>query len=65
MPEGTSRFYEETKINLTTDILEKISPIIDGIAGGHATAAGCNGKKNSKEANQQILEILKNEISKG
>ena len=61
---STPEFYEKTKIHLGKDILEKIGNIIDGVGGGHSTAAGCDGKKNSEEANHQILKILESKISK-
>ncbi|NVM05161.1 MAG: DHH family phosphoesterase [Candidatus Helarchaeota archaeon] len=55
---STTRFYEQTKIHLGKDIMEKLSSIINGVGGGHATAAGCNGTQNAKEANEQIIKIL-------
>ncbi|MFX1449980.1 MAG: bifunctional oligoribonuclease/PAP phosphatase NrnA [Promethearchaeota archaeon] len=55
---STNEFYETTKIHLGKDIMEKLSPIINGVGGGHNTAAGCNGTQNAEEANLEIIKIL-------
>ncbi|AMQ18046.1 DHH family phosphoesterase [Thermococcus peptonophilus] len=39
-------------------IMEKVGPIIDGSGGGHAGAAGANGKKNLDEAIKLILKEI-------
>ncbi|ASJ00638.1 DHH family phosphoesterase [Thermococcus gorgonarius] len=39
-------------------IMEKVGPIIDGSGGGHAGAAGANGKKNLDEAVRFILKEI-------
>ncbi|WP_297420332.1 bifunctional oligoribonuclease/PAP phosphatase NrnA [Thermococcus sp.] len=39
-------------------IMEKVGPIIDGSGGGHAGAAGANGKKNLDEAVKLILKEI-------
>jgi phosphoesterase RecJ-like protein len=57
-------FYEQTKFHLGKDLMEKIGPIIKGQGGGHDTAAGCNGTENGPKIINNILEILKNKISK-
>ena len=39
-------------------IMEKLGPVIDGSGGGHAGAAGANGKKNLDEAIRLILKEI-------
>lgn len=39
-------------------IMEKVGPVIDGSGGGHAGAAGANGKKNLDEAIKLILKEI-------
>ncbi|ASJ06905.1 DHH family phosphoesterase [Thermococcus pacificus] len=39
-------------------IMEKVGPIIEGSGGGHAGAAGANGKKNLDEAIKVILKEI-------
>ncbi len=60
---STTEFYEQTRIHLGKNIMEKIGLIINGVGGGHSTAAGCNGTQNAKEANEQIIKILNNLLS--
>ncbi|WP_297092189.1 bifunctional oligoribonuclease/PAP phosphatase NrnA [Thermococcus sp.] len=39
-------------------IIEKVGPVIDGSGGGHAGAAGANGRKNLDEAIKLILKEI-------
>ena len=39
-------------------IMEKVGPVIDGAGGGHAGAAGANGRKNLDEAIKLILKEI-------
>lgn len=39
-------------------IMEKVGPVIDGSGGGHAGAAGANGRKNLDEAIKLILKEI-------
>lgn len=41
-------------------IMEKVGPIIEGSGGGHAGAAGANGKKNLDDAIRVILKEVEN-----
>ena len=59
---STRAFYENTGINLGTDVMDPIGVLIDGEGGGHANAAGANGKKNLDEALEKSLEIIRNKI---
>ena len=56
---STRMFQDETGIHLGRDIMEKVGPILSGTGGGHAGAAGANGKKNVNGAKEFILKYLK------
>ncbi|NJF24300.1 bifunctional oligoribonuclease/PAP phosphatase NrnA [Thermococcus sp. Bubb.Bath] len=45
-------------------ILEKVGPVIDGSGGGHAGAAGANGKKNLDEAIKLIVKEIEKFLAK-
>ncbi|MHA2179545.1 MAG: DHHA1 domain-containing protein, partial [Candidatus Thorarchaeota archaeon] len=59
---STRSFFENTSINLGTDIMNPIGAIIDGKGGGHANAAGANGKRNLDKALEKSLEIIRGAI---
>jgi nanoRNase/pAp phosphatase (c-di-AMP/oligoRNAs hydrolase) len=59
---STRAFHESTGINLGADVMDPIGGLIDGEGGGHANAAGANGKKNLDEALDKSLEIIRNII---
>jgi nanoRNase/pAp phosphatase (c-di-AMP/oligoRNAs hydrolase) len=59
---STRAFHENTGINLGIDVMEPIGGFIDGEGGGHANAAGANGKKNLDEALDKSLGIIRNII---
>ncbi|MDI3475776.1 MAG: hypothetical protein PWQ95_1504 [Thermococcaceae archaeon] len=40
--------------------MEKVGPIIEGSGGGHAGAAGANGKRNLDDAVRLILKEVEN-----
>ncbi|MHA1299974.1 MAG: DHH family phosphoesterase [Candidatus Helarchaeota archaeon] len=61
---STPEFYEKTNIHLGKDILAKVGPIMNGLGGGHPTAAGCNGKKDANEGKKYIIKILKEKLPK-
>ncbi len=46
-----------TKLHLGK-VMEKIGTIIDGVGGGHQTAAACNGKKNGEKGIKRILKDI-------
>jgi nanoRNase/pAp phosphatase (c-di-AMP/oligoRNAs hydrolase) len=52
-------FYDETKINLGTDVMEPLGEIIGGKGGGHANAAGANGTKNLNAALDKAVELIR------
>jgi nanoRNase/pAp phosphatase (c-di-AMP/oligoRNAs hydrolase) len=61
---STSEFYKETGINLGTDIMEPIGPMIGGEGGGHPNAAGANGTQNLDTALNRSVELIKEALEK-
>ena len=61
---STREFYDSTKINLGTDIMEPLGSIIDGKGGGHANAAGANGTKNLNAALDKAIDLIRASIEK-
>ena len=59
---STRDFFENTGINLGTDVMDPLGAIIDGEGGGHANAAGANGKKDLDKALTKSLEIIRSAI---
>jgi len=62
---STREFYDSTKINLGTDVMEPLGTIIDGKGGGHANAAGANGTKNLNAALDKAIDLIRVAIEKG
>jgi bifunctional oligoribonuclease and PAP phosphatase NrnA len=56
---SSREFYDKTNINLGTDVMEPLGPIIDGKGGGHANAAGANGNKNLSAALDKAVELIR------
>ncbi|TFG33673.1 hypothetical protein EU527_07240 [Candidatus Thorarchaeota archaeon] len=61
---STTDFYHQTGINLGTDIMEPLGELIQGKGGGHANAAGANGRKNLKKALDRAVELIRLAIEK-
>lgn len=61
---ANSTVLKATNLNLATDIMAKIAPIMHGEGGGHRSAAGCNGKDNLDEALQLALKLLEEVLTK-
>ena len=59
---STRDFFEHSGINLGKDVMEPLGAIIDGEGGGHANAAGANGKKDLDKALVKSLEIIRGAI---
>ncbi|MBD3157638.1 MAG: hypothetical protein GF309_02510 [Candidatus Lokiarchaeota archaeon] len=59
---STKDFYNETGINLGSDVMEPVGEIIGGKGGGHPNAAGANGKGNLKKALNKSVELIKKAI---
>ena len=56
---STRDFFEKTGISLGSDIMEPIGQLIEGEGGGHANAAGANGKKNLEKAMGRSVELIR------
>jgi len=56
---STRDFFEKTGISLGSDVMEPIGQLIEGEGGGHANAAGANGKKNLDGAMERSVELIK------
>ena len=56
---STREFYEKSGVSLGSDVMEQIGQLIEGEGGGHANAAGANGKKNLEEALDQSVELIR------
>ena len=61
---STIEFHQQTGINLGTDIMEPLGELIQGKGGGHANAAGANGKKNLKKALSKSVDLVRLAIEK-
>ena len=56
---STREFFEKTGISLGSDVMEPLGQLIEGEGGGHANAAGANGKKNLEKALVQSIELIR------
>jgi nanoRNase/pAp phosphatase (c-di-AMP/oligoRNAs hydrolase) len=61
---STREFFDTTNINLGTDVMEQLGAIIDGKGGGHANAAGANGKKDLNAALDRAINLIRIAIEK-
>ncbi len=61
---STKEFYEETKVNLGTDVMEPLGEIIGGKGGGHPNAAGANGVENRTKGLKKSVEFIRTAIAK-
>jgi len=57
---STRTFYEETQINLVSDVLDPLLKMLSQISGGgHTTAVGINGVGDGYSVVTQLLKLLK------
>lgn len=61
---STRDFYDTTNINLGTDVMEPLGAIIGGKGGGHANAAGANGKKDLNSALDRAVDLIRIAVEK-
>ncbi|MEM3736925.1 MAG: DHH family phosphoesterase [Candidatus Bathyarchaeia archaeon] len=61
---STESFYKKTRLHLGRDVATPIGEAIAGIGGGHATAAGVNGRGDISTAKSEALKILRAKIPK-
>ena len=45
-----------------SDVMEPLGQLIEGEGGGHANAAGANGKKNFEKAMDYSIELIRGAI---
>jgi len=60
----TREFNQKTGIHLGRDIAKPLGVLLQGMGGGHATAAGMNGAGDVKLGLKRCLRLLKDELSK-
>jgi len=56
-------FYEKTGIHLGKDIAKPLGEFLNGMGGGHATAAGVNGVGELEAGLKRCLKLLKEKIT--
>jgi nanoRNase/pAp phosphatase (c-di-AMP/oligoRNAs hydrolase) len=59
----TRDFLEKTQIHLGRDIAKPAGEYLQGMGGGHPTAAGINGKGDLKTGLKHCLELLKGKVA--
>ncbi len=61
---SSQEFYKQTKIHLGKDVAKPVGEYLNGMGGGHATAAGINSDKDGEMGLQQCLLLLKEKLAK-
>jgi phosphoesterase RecJ-like protein len=56
---STREFFEKTRVSLGSDVMEPLGQLIEGEGGGHANAAGANGKANFENAMHRSVELIR------
>jgi phosphoesterase RecJ-like protein len=59
---STRDFFEGTGVSLGSDVMEPLGQLIEGEGGGHANAAGANGKKNLEKAMNRSVELIREAV---
>ena len=59
---STREFFERTGVSLGSDVMEPLGQLIEGEGGGHANAAGANGKKNLEKAMKRSVELIREAV---
>ncbi|MFX1559629.1 MAG: bifunctional oligoribonuclease/PAP phosphatase NrnA [Promethearchaeota archaeon] len=59
---STRDFFEKTGVSLGSDVMEPIGQLIEGEGGGHANAAGANGKKHLEKAIAYSVELIRRAV---
>jgi len=60
---STEDFYKKTGVHLGRDVASPLGERVSGVGGGHATAAGFNGKGEVSSVASEALKILRLKIS--
>ena len=58
----TNEFHEKTGIHLGRDIAKPLGDYLNGMGGGHSTAAGVNGVGEIETCFKRCLRLLKEKI---
>ena len=61
---STRDFSEKTGVSLGSDVMEPLGHLIEGEGGGHANAAGANGKTNFEKALVHSVELIKGAVER-
>lgn len=61
---STREFSTVTGVNLGTDIMEPLGSVIDGKGGGHANAAGANGREKLEEALAKAVDLIRDAVQR-
>lgn len=59
---STRDFFEKTGVSLGSDVMELVGQLIEGKGGGHANAAGANGKRNLEKAMDRSVELIRGAV---
>lgn len=59
---STRDFFEKTGVSLGSDVMELVGQLIEGEGGGHANAAGANGKRNLEKAMDRSVELIRGAV---
>ena len=60
---ATQNINKKTGIHLGK-LMEELGIIVEGVGGGHSTAAGFNGKENYTKAINHLLKLIKKQLEK-
>jgi nanoRNase/pAp phosphatase (c-di-AMP/oligoRNAs hydrolase) len=60
---STREFFDKTGVSLGSDIMEPLGQLIGGEGGGHANAAGANGKTNFEKAMVHSVELIRRAVA--
>jgi nanoRNase/pAp phosphatase (c-di-AMP/oligoRNAs hydrolase) len=60
----TREFHKETGVHLGRDIATPLGEYLKGMGGGHATAAGANGKGDMGNGLKRCLGLFKEKLAK-
>lgn len=60
---STTDFYQQTGIHLGTDVAQPLGEALNGMGGGHSTAAGMNGSGKLDEFIEKCSTLIKERIT--
>jgi nanoRNase/pAp phosphatase (c-di-AMP/oligoRNAs hydrolase) len=60
---STTDFYQQTSIHLGTDLAQPLGEVLNGMGGGHSTAAGMNGSGKLDEFIDKCSTLIKERIT--